>query len=412
MASVSWSMSICNIVFTFAFIFAISMAGERGADWVLAWIKGTAWGRARTGNTMVVVRMREKFRARVRVRVTALINSSFYLTFGAAYYFHHLWESFFLPPLFTEPMTGWSIGYPEVMAGGFALLGLLCMLSHLWRIKSPRLFSLTWWSVPVVLLVVASLSLRHATSLQLLGQSGANIAPEDIGLYDFLNLLSQAGEGNEEDWTAAHLRSIAVLLLLLILPLINALMDWLSVGFSRAQFAKLTRDLSAGEHQQWPQLRSGLWDLAVDALGAVVFKATVLALLTFWALVINGRGVSFTLQTMTDYWQRIWPLGNLPFDGDVLLQGNELLISLMIATTLVPTLVHGTWVLTVIAFSGVAALTRSVFFAALWQPKLGAAVLSLLCVCALIWGVDLVNQRLDRAKATTTQTMPTASPNR
>ncbi len=115
---------------------------------------------------------------------------------------------------------------------------------------------------------------------------------------------------------------MVLLLFWLVLPLVNAPLDWLSLGVTRG----LLQAARAGHHGGWPALGFGLLDLGF-ALVFLFLIAAVLVLATALGNVMAGK-------TLVDLNVMLAQVRANPLDV------NEWWVYFMMLSTLVPTLVH------------------------------------------------------------------------
>lgn len=115
---------------------------------------------------------------------------------------------------------------------------------------------------------------------------------------------------------------MALLLFWLVLPLVNAPLDWLSLGVTRG----LLQTARAGHHGGWSALGFGLLDL-VFALVFLFLIAAVLVVATAWGNVVAGK-------TLVDLGVIFAGLRADPWSV------NHWWVYFMMLSTLVPTLVH------------------------------------------------------------------------
>ena len=167
---------------------------------------------------------------------------------------------------------------------------------------------------------------------------------------------------------------IAMALMLLIFPWVNAALDWLSVSASRATFALLQHDL-----ERPSGYRSALRHLGIDVVLALLFKLTLLLLLYFYALLFGDFGVSFDVATISGYWELLNPLNNVDFSWAAIWSSVDYrFITLMLATTLLPTALHFGWVVVYVTSLSLWWLGRRVLVFTVSDPAVFAAMVSLL----------------------------------
>ena len=167
---------------------------------------------------------------------------------------------------------------------------------------------------------------------------------------------------------------MAFILLLLVFPWVNAALDWLSVSASRATFALLQHDL-----ERPSGYRSALRHLGLDVVLALLFKLTLLLLLYCYALLFSDFGVSFDVATISGYWKLLNPLDNVDFSWAAIWSSVDYrFISLMLATTLLPTALHFGWVVVYVTSLSLWWLGRRVLVFTVSDPAVFAAMVSLL----------------------------------
>ena len=193
----------------------------------------------------------------------------------------------------------------------------------------------------------------------------------------------------------------AFILLFLAFPWINAALDWLSVSASRAAFYLLHRDLSA-ENREGRAYGKAFAHLVLDLALALVFKLAVLLLLYIYAQLYGKFGVSFSVETVKNYWALLNPLDEVLFswqgiwgisdDQQELWNSiDNKFITLMVSTTLLPTLLHFGWVLLYVLCRSLWTLLRILFAFAVSEAATFAATVSLLitvaALAALTWAI-------------------------
>ena len=178
--------------------------------------------------------------------------------------------------------------------------------------------------------------------------------------------------------------TIAFILLFLVFPWINAALDWLSVSASRAAFYLLHSDLSAANREDRAYGKAFLY-LAIDLALALAFKLTVLLLLYIYARLYGEFGVSFSVETVKAYWAVLNPLDSVAFEWKKLWDTNDhKFITLMISTTLLPTLLHFGWVLLYVLCRSLWTLLRLLFAFAVSEAATFAATISVLITVAAL----------------------------
>ena len=176
----------------------------------------------------------------------------------------------------------------------------------------------------------------------------------------------------------------AFILLFLVFPWVNAALDWLSVSASRAAFYLLHRDLSA-EQREDRAYGKAFAHLVVDLALALAFKLTVLLLLYIYAQLYGEFGVSFSVDTVKAYWAVLNPLDSVPFSWQGLWSSNDhKFITLMVSTTLLPTLLHFGWVLLYVLCRSLWTLLRLLFAFAVSEAATFAATISVLITVAAL----------------------------
>ena len=200
----------------------------------------------------------------------------------------------------------------------------------------------------------------------------------------------------------------AFILLFLVFPWINAALDWLSVSASRAAFYLLHRDLSA-EQREDRAYGKAFMHLALDLTLALAFKLTVLLLLYIYARLYGEFGVSFSVETVKAYWAVLNPLDSVAFEWKKLWDTNDhKFITLMISTTLLPTLLHFGWVLLYVLCRSLWTLLRLLFAFAVSEAATFAATISVLitvaALTALTMAIDPSDGDKDKENNTTNTT--------
>ena len=176
----------------------------------------------------------------------------------------------------------------------------------------------------------------------------------------------------------------AFILLFLVFPWVNAALDWLSVSASRAAFYLLHRDLSA-ENRGGRAYGKAFMHLALDLVLALAFKLTVLLLLYIYAQLYGEFGVSFSVETVKAYWAVLNPLDSVAFSWQGLWSSNDhKFITLMVSTTLLPTLLHFGWVLLYVLCRSLWTLLRLLFAFAVSEAATFAATISVLITVAAL----------------------------
>ena len=183
---------------------------------------------------------------------------------------------------------------------------------------------------------------------------------------------------------------VAFMLLFLVFPWVNAALDWLSVSASRAAFYLLHRDLSAEQREDRAYGKAFL-HLALDLVLALAFKLTVLLLLYIYAQLYGEFGVSFSVDTVKDYWSAINPLDSrVDFSwGKIWDDDDHKFITLMVSTTLLPTLLHFGWVLLYVLCRSLWTLLRLLFAFAVSEAATFAATISVLITVAALTALTM-----------------------
>ena len=220
--------------------------------------------------------------------------------------------------------------------------------------------------------------------------------------------LQLAGAQSEALAEHSSFYLIAFILLFLVFPWVNAALDWLSVSASRAAFYLLHRDLSA-ENREGRTYGKAFMHLALDLTLALAFKLTVLLLLYIYARLYGEFGVSFSVETVKCYWALLNPLDSVPFDREKLWSTSDhKFITLMVSTTLLPTLLHFGWVLLYVLCRSLWALLRLLFAFAVSEAATFAATISVLitiaALTALTMAIDPSDGDKDKENNTTNTT--------
>ena len=259
-----------------------------------------------------------------------------------------------------------------------ALMLAVLALYFLYYLRSsrrhPRLATIARTAFPWVLVLYALVLLYHFyLILELTTPIPQPASP--------LQLVGAQAETLAED---PHFYLIAFTLLFLIFPWINAALDWLSVSASRAAFYLLHRDLSA-EQREDRAYGKAFAHLVVDLALALVFKLTVLLLLYIYAQLYGEFGVSFSVDTVKAYWALLNPLDSVAFSWQGLWSSNDhKFITLMVSTTLLPTLLHFGWVLLYVLCRSLWTLLRLLFAFAVSEAATFAATISVLITVAAL----------------------------
>ena len=199
-----------------------------------------------------------------------------------------------------------------------------------------------------------------------------------------LSPLQLVGASNESLAENPSFYLMAFMLLFLVFPWVNAALDWLSVSASRAAFYLLHRDLSAEQREDRAYGKAFL-HLALDLALALAFKLTVLLLLYIYAQLYGEFGVSFSVETVKCYWALLNPLDSVPFDREKLWSTSDhKFITLMVSTTLLPTLLHFGWVLLYVLCRSLWTLLRLLFAFAVSEAATFAATISVLITVAAL----------------------------
>ena len=181
----------------------------------------------------------------------------------------------------------------------------------------------------------------------------------------------------------------ASVLIFFVFPWINAALDWLSVSASRAAFYLLHRDLSAEQREDRAYGKAFL-HLALDLALALAFKLTVLLLLYIYAQLYGEFGVSFSVDTVKTYWALLNPLDSVAFSWQGLWSSNDhKFITLMVSTTLLPTLLHFGWVLLYVLCRSLWTLLRLLFAFAVSEAATFAATISVLITVAALTALTM-----------------------
>ena len=233
--------------------------------------------------------------------------------------------------------------------------------------------------IPLILIIVFTFAIAFASELLLL--ESLNALP--IGPLKLLSAKSEVLNSDLE----FHLSAFAVLFL--VLPWINAALDWLSVSASRAAFYLLHRDLSA-ENREDRTYGKAFAHLVVDLVLALAFKLMVLLMLYIYAQLYGEFGVSFSVDTVKAYWAVLNPLDSVPFDRAKLWDSSDhKFITLMISTTLLPTLLHFGWVLLYVLCRSLWTLLRLLFAFAVSEAATFAATISVLITVAALTALTM-----------------------
>ena len=166
------------------------------------------------------------------------------------------------------------------------------------------------------------------------------------------------------------------LVFFVIMPILNGLLDSLSVSVSRYEFGRLLQN----HYKLRRFLRISLWDFFL----AVVFKLLVLAMLYGSALLLENTGGTFKIFEIENYWNHLLAATVGAGWNFLFSDPTHTMITLMISTTLLPTIVHFLWVAygTIIYFLAESiSLLRSLFFSSLTPI---ASLLSLLLVLGFL----------------------------
>jgi len=148
---------------------------------------------------------------------------------------------------------------------------------------------------------------------------------ENSNIFDFLNTISTYSDKNILD---------VLFLFFILFPLLNALLDWLSISVTRYEFHKLTKSSKS----YFSYFRIIVWDLFL----AFGFKLLVLLLLYANAHLWEGNPAVFEVEVLREYWRHLLDV-YLFRDIDMSYfysTQNIQLISLMIMTTLIPSVAH------------------------------------------------------------------------
>ena len=233
-----------------------------------------------------------------------------------------------------------------------------------------------------------------------------------------LSPLQLVGASNESLAENPSFYLKAFILLFLVFPWVNAALDWLSVSASRAAFYLLHRDLSA-EQREDRAYGKAFAHLVVDLALALAFKLTVLLLLYIYAQFYGKFGVSFSVETVKAYWAVLNPLDSVPFSWQELWSSNDhKFITLMVSTTLLPTLLHFGWVLLYVLCRSLWALLRILFAFAVSEAATFAATISVLITVAALTVLTMAidpsdddkNKENNKTNATQTSELLTPPP--
>ena len=204
-----------------------------------------------------------------------------------------------------------------------------------------------------------------------------------------LSPLQLVGASNESLAENPSFYLMAFMLLFLVFPWVNAALDWLSVSASRAAFYLLHRDLSAEQREDRAYGKAFL-HLALDLALALAFKLTMLLLLYIYAQLYGEFGVSFSVETVKCYWALLNPLDSVPFDREKLWSTSDhKFITLMVSTTLLPTLLHFGWVLLYVLCRSLWTLLRLLFAFAVSEAATFAATISVLITVAALTALTM-----------------------
>ena len=233
-----------------------------------------------------------------------------------------------------------------------------------------------------------------------------------------LSPLQLVGASNESLAENPSFYLMAFMLLFLVFPWVNAALDWLSVSASRAAFYLLHRDLSAEQREDRAYGKAFL-HLALDLALALAFKLTVLLLLYIYAQLYGEFGVSFSVETVKCYWALLNPLDSVPFDREKLWSTSDhKFITLMVSTTLLPTLLHFGWVLLYVLCRSLWTLLRLLFAFAVSEAATFAATISVLITVAALTVLTMAidpsdddkNKENNKTNATQTSELLTPPP--
>ena len=296
-----------------------------------------------------------------------------------------------------------------VFAGAFALALALAPARFSFRSRSRSRFRNFY-------LAIVSSSARHftiATAFALAFIGVLNVANRLLSLVSPaaplpaspLELLSAQAETLT---SYPNFYLAAFTLLFLVFPWVNAALDWLSVSASRAAFYLLHRDLSAEQREDRAYGKAFL-HLALDLALALAFKLTVLLLLYIYARLYGEFGVSFSVETVKCYWALLNPLDSVAFEWKKLWDTNDhKFITLMISTTLLPTLLHFGWVLLYVLCRSLWTLLRLLFAFAVSEAATFAATISVLitvaALTALTMAIDPSDDNKNKENNTTNAT--------
>jgi len=144
-------------------------------------------------------------------------------------------------------------------------------------------------------------------------------------IFEFLNTFSS--------YTVFE-QSKVIVLFFVLFPLLNALLDWLSISVTRYEFAKLINNSKT----YFSYVSIIIWDLLL----AFGFKLLVLFLLYINAHIWEGNPAVFEVGVMKEYWRYLLSLYLFQEVDMAYFYSTQSiqLISLMIMTTLVPSIVH------------------------------------------------------------------------
>ena len=159
--------------------------------------------------------------------------------------------------------------------------------------------------------------------------------------------------------------------------------------------------------------------LALDLTLALAFKLTVLLLLYIYARLYGEFGVSFSVETVKCYWALLNPLDSVPFDREKLWSTSDhKFITLMVSTTLLPTLLHFGWVLLYVLCRSLWTLLRLLFAFAVSEAATFAATISVLITVAALTVLTMAidpsdddkNKENNKTNATQTSELLTPPP--
>ncbi len=124
------------------------------------------------------------------------------------------------------------------------------------------------------------------------------------------------------------LQSLLLLIFIILLPLVNAFMDWLSLGFTRGFLYAIRQRTHSG--------MKALWYVCLDVVLAIAFLITIMSLTVLLLTSINAAAMHWSGQVLMDL--------QVLFDGlaEKPMALKYAWIHFMMLSTLIPILIHFT----------------------------------------------------------------------